>query len=104
MRLGCTVLVCALAFSSVAHAQTDPQALYDRGELRKAAALCEQRIAANPNDVSSLAILASIRAEQDRFDEAMKLAEKAVALAPKSAAAHLALAEVNGQKASNSGP
>lgn len=105
MRLGCTALVCALALSPLAaHAQTDPQVLFDRGALRKAATLCEQKLAANANDAASMALLARIRAEQDRFDEAMKLAEKAVAIAPKSADAHLALSEVNGQRAANSGP
>src|SRR5258706_10014171 len=105
MKLGCLVLAGMLAFApGVARAQSDPKTLFDHGALRKAAAACQQQLATNPGDASSAAILARILAEQGRYDEAMKLAEKAVAAAPKSAEAHYALAEVNGQRASNSGP
>ena len=80
-------------------AAEDAKTLYDRGYLRMAAALCEQRLAANPKDAEAGAFLARIRAEQGEKDQALKLASAAVAADPKSAEAEYALAEYYGREA-----
>lgn len=96
------LFACAL-LPSLAMAQSDPAELYERGSFRRAAAACEQRLAANPNDAKAASVLARIRGEQDRFDEAIALGERAIAAAPNDADAHYALAEAYGQKASSVG-
>ena len=73
--------------------------LMERGQLRRAASVAEGRLQSQPDDVEALRVLATIRARQRRFDEATRLAERAVAAAPRNAAAHYALAEVCGARA-----
>jgi len=82
-----------------ARADDGPLALMERGQLRRAAAVAESRIKTKPEDVEALRVLATIRAQQKRFDEATQLAERAVAAAPKDADAHFALARVAGMHA-----
>ena len=104
MKRSLPVLLSLLALCpALAFAQSDPGVLFERGALRRAETACVHRLAANPNDAAATGVLARIRAEQDRFDEAIKLAQKAVALAPGSADAHYALCEVSGQKAQAGG-
>ena len=87
----------AAAFvSTLARADEGPLALMEHGRLRLAARLAETRIKSKPNDVEALRVLATIRAQQRRFDEATKLAEQAVAAAPNDADAHYALGQVAG--------
>jgi tetratricopeptide (TPR) repeat protein len=97
------VLLLYAAFAAPALAQDDVATLIERGYLRKAETLLAARVAAAPTDGEALARLARIRVEQGNLDEAMKLAERAVAVAPGSADAHYALAEVNGAKAQRVG-
>jgi tetratricopeptide (TPR) repeat protein len=80
-------------------AEDGPMALMERGRVRQAAALAETRLQSRPDDLEGLRVLALIRAQQQRFDEATKLAEAAVALAPKDPDAHMALAQVCGAHA-----
>jgi tetratricopeptide (TPR) repeat protein len=81
------------------HAEDGPATLMEHGRLRQAASLAETRLQSKPDDVEALRVLATIRAQQQRFDEATKLAEKAVAAAPNDADAHYALAQVCGTQA-----
>ena len=76
-----------------AHAN-DPKVLFDRGHLRRAAAECEQRLAANAADAAAGAVLSRIRAEQGDLDGALKLATAAAAADPRNADAPYALAEI----------
>src|SRR5215471_3757057 len=73
--------------------------LMDHGRLRDAAAHAEARINARPDDAEALGVLATIRATERRFDEATRLAERAVEAGPKDPEAHYALAEVCGMEA-----
>jgi tetratricopeptide (TPR) repeat protein len=82
---------------------SDAATLMERGQLRRAEALLAARIARTPDDADALARLAEIRADQKRFDEAIALAERAVAVAPASAASHYALAAATGTKAERAG-
>lgn len=83
----------------VARAADDARALFDHGLLRRAAAVCEQRLAANPRDAGAGALLARVRAEQGDLDGAMKLAQAAVDAAPRDADVQYAFSEVCGRKA-----
>jgi tetratricopeptide (TPR) repeat protein len=89
----------AFTWTSFSWAEDGPALLMERGQLRRAAALAEARIQARPDDAEALRILARIRVQQGRYDEATKLGERAVAAAPGSADAHYALAEVFGVRA-----
>jgi tetratricopeptide (TPR) repeat protein len=94
-------LVLLLAALPVAAASTpdDPKQLFERGFLSRAAALCEQRLAADAHDADAAAVLSRIRSTQGDMNEALKLATAAVAADPKNADAQYALAEVYGRKA-----
>src|SRR5262245_61529872 len=73
--------------------------LMDHGRLRQAASVAQARLATKPDDAEALRVLATIRAAERRFDEAIKLAEKAVTAAPRDPDAHYALAQVCGMEA-----
>ena len=92
-------ILLAVVLAAAPAAAEDAKTLYDRGYLRQAAVLCEQRLAANPKDAEAGAFLARIRAEQGEKDQALKLANAAVAADPKSAEAEYALAEYYGREA-----
>lgn len=92
-------LAVLVLFPALAVAADDAATQLERGYLRRAAALCEQRLAANRGDAAAGAVLARVRAEQGRLDEAIQLATAAVAANPKSADAQYALSEVHGRKA-----
>jgi tetratricopeptide (TPR) repeat protein len=98
------LLSLAAAAPALAGADGDLSTLFDHGALRRASALAEERLAADPADAVALGVLARIRARQARFDEAIALGKRAVKAAPRSATAHYALAEAEGQSAESGGP
>src|SRR5689334_11295670 len=102
MILLMSALLGALALPASADGE-GPRALMERGRMRDAAASAEARLRAAPDDVEALCVLARLRARQQRYDEATKLAEHAVATSPRSADAHYALAEVSGTQAQRAG-
>jgi tetratricopeptide (TPR) repeat protein len=98
-----TVLVLGL-LAGVARAQDDDLTLLlQRGQLRRAAMVAQKRLGTHPDDAVALSVLARVRAEDGRQDEATKLAERAIAAAPNSADAHYALALVCGMHAQRAG-
>lgn len=101
-RLPLAALFAALLAAPVWGAN-DVATLIERGYLREAEAQLAARVAAAPADAEALTRLARIRADQGKGDEALKLAERAVAAAPNSAEAHYALAEACGAKAQKGG-
>ncbi len=92
-----------LLAANSAVATEDVRELFDRGELRRAAAACEQRLAANPADAAAGEVLSRIRGEQRDLDGAVRLATAAAAADPRSADAQYALAEAYGRKAREAG-
>ncbi|TMA30971.1 MAG: hypothetical protein E6J87_16820 [Deltaproteobacteria bacterium] len=80
-------------------APEDARTWFERGYLRRAAAACEQRLAAEPRDAAAGALLSRIRSEQGDWTMAMKLATAAAAADPKSADAQYALAEAYARQA-----
>lgn len=100
MKLWCGVAVLmSVLVAACALAADDPVLLFERGQLRLAGQLCEQRLAANASDVNAKAILARVRAVEGRLDEAVPLAAAAAAAAPSNALAQFAYAEVCAEKA-----
>ncbi len=92
-----------LTFAVPVSASDDAAQLVERGRWRRAEALLVPRTGAASKDAEALALLARVRSAQDRHDDAIALAERAVAAAPASADAHAALASACGDKASADG-
>lgn len=104
MRRVIPILLSPLVLAAgLAQAAEDPAVLLDHGYLRRAGALCEQRLAANPADAEAGAVLSQVRAEQGDLDQALRLATAAVAADSRNADAHCALAQVYGRKAQAAG-
>jgi tetratricopeptide (TPR) repeat protein len=93
----------ALALATAPAAASEVATLIERGQLRRAETLLLPRTGAASRDVEALHQLALIRVEQEREDEAVALAERAVKLAPQDAASHRALAAAIGSKLNRSG-
>jgi tetratricopeptide (TPR) repeat protein len=89
----------ALLLPAQVFAADEALTLMDRGFVRRAGTLCEQRIAKDPKDATATAVLARVRAEQGQLDEAIRLATAAVAADPRNADAQYAVSEVYGAKA-----
>ena len=87
------------AVATVAPGSEDAKTLFDHGLLRRAAAACEQRLAADAQDAQASALLSRIRSVQGKKDEALKLATAAVTADAKSADVQYALAEAYGREA-----
>ncbi|MEQ1833431.1 MAG: tetratricopeptide repeat protein [Candidatus Eisenbacteria bacterium] len=94
---------CGVLAATVAIAAESPRTLFERGEYRRAAEVCEQRLAAEARDVEANTVLSRVRGAQARLDDAIRLAEAAVAAAPRSADAQYALSEAYGRKAQSVG-
>jgi tetratricopeptide (TPR) repeat protein len=101
MALLIALVLCATSLARAA--ADDPKALLERGFLRRAAAQCEQRLAADAHDAEAGAVLSRIRSTQGDMDAALKLATAAVAADPKNADAQYALAECYGRKLRDAG-
>ncbi len=98
-------LALSMCGAACAHADTvaDARLWLERGYMRRALQLCEQTLVATPGEPHATAILARVRAEQGRLDDAQKLVNTAVAAAPRDADVLYALAEVSGQQAQAAG-
>jgi tetratricopeptide (TPR) repeat protein len=93
------VLLGMCLLSTPVLAAEDPNQLVEHGSNRRAVEVCEQRLAANPNDASAKAALARVRAIEGRMDEALTLSAAAAAAAPSDPAVQFAYAEVCAEKA-----
>ena len=94
-------LTAVLFFGAVAAAQT-PDQLIQAGHWKRAYAALQPALAANPSNATLLCQMAQVKRAYGDLDEARRLAEKAVSLAP-TAENHIQLAQVYGdlaQKAS----
>jgi tetratricopeptide (TPR) repeat protein len=97
------LFLCILPLTAASGIEETPRALIERGAWKQARGLLEQRLQANPGDAEALCLMSRVRNAFGDTQEALELAEKAVALDGQSAAAHLQLAEMCGQKAQKSG-
>jgi tetratricopeptide (TPR) repeat protein len=76
-----------------------PAALAKSGHLRRARALAEERLRADPRDAEAHYVLARYRQAAGDLDAALPLAEKACELDPRSADSRYLLAGIYGQQA-----
>lgn len=97
------VLAIMVAVPVFARAADDTALCVERGQFRQAEPLLVARVAKSPIDLEAILLLSQVRREQGRLDDALKLAEHAVVLAPNDAQAHYRLAEVCGLKAQKAG-
>jgi tetratricopeptide (TPR) repeat protein len=102
LSLASLAMLVAFTASTVARAEEGPRECMKLGQLRRAASLAETRLRTKPDDIEALTVLARIRAQQKRFDEAVKLADRAVAAAPNDPDAHYARGMVSGMHAQSS--
>lgn len=98
-----SLIALLLATPVLAQAPSDPTTLVDRGYCRQAEPLLVSRLSLKPADVEALLLLARVRAEQERLDDALKLAEQALAAAPNEARTHYLVSELCGRKAQKVG-
>jgi tetratricopeptide (TPR) repeat protein len=75
------------------------ESLMERGHYKQARAVLEKQLAANAGDADAMMQMALVKLAFHETEPAIKLAEKAVALKPKDARTHSALADCYGQKA-----
>ena len=94
------VLAC-LCLAPVRATDPDIRSLLDGGHFKRARALIEPRVNANPSDAEAAAALARVRAVYGDIDTAQRLAETAVKLRPDVAEYHWQLAQVVGNQAEN---
>jgi len=100
-----TVLLCLLS-AGHAHAldptkpvPADPTALMEAGHWKRARAIIDPRLRANPNDAETLYLEARIKTAFGATTEAIKLAERAFELNKNNVNYHGALAQLYGDKA-----
>ena len=94
------LLFVAAAHADEAAAPRSAHELIEHQHWKQARALLEAQQKEKPEDPSVLTNLSFVRLAFGDLDEAQKLAEKAVELAPDDAAAHEALSEVYGERTS----
>jgi tetratricopeptide (TPR) repeat protein len=94
--------LCLLATAAGAD-QVSPEALIEAGHWKKARALAEERIRANPRDAAACFLMSQVRAAFGDRESPLGLAEQAVALDGGVARYHRQLAEALGVTAQHSG-
>jgi tetratricopeptide (TPR) repeat protein len=93
--------MCAWAADPAKGSLSDPGALMDAGHFKRARALVEPRFKSSPNDAEALYLEARLKAAFGAPDEAIKLAERALALNNRNVYYHGALASLYADKAQN---
>jgi tetratricopeptide (TPR) repeat protein len=90
--------------SAAGAAAPDPdsaEALVDAGHWKRARAIVEPRLAANPRDAQAACLLSRIKVAFGDLDGALKSAQQAVALEDGNSTYHFQLAEVYGEMAAS---
>jgi tetratricopeptide (TPR) repeat protein len=95
----------AALFLAVAGFAVDntPAGLVEAGHYKRAYAVLEKRLAANPKDAEALVLMARVKLAYNDSDTATKLLQQAIALQPNHSWAHLALADAYSRKADSAG-
>ena len=91
-----------LCAASAAAPESDPRSLIADGHWKRARALLEPKVAANPSDAEAAALLSRVRVAFGDFDGAIELAETAVRLNGNMAEYHWVLARACGELARTS--
>jgi tetratricopeptide (TPR) repeat protein len=93
------LLLCVCLGGSALYSQPSPESLLRDGHFKRARAIVEPKLAANPNDPELLYLMAWIKQEWKDLPAAQQLAERAVAADPKNSRYHLRLADAVGEEA-----
>ncbi len=99
-RLIFTLALCALLSVPLNAAEPSTAALIEQGHYRRAQAILTERLKANPNDARSYCKMSKVSEAFQRWDDAIKQAEKAVSLDSKNPEFQAALADAVGSKLS----
>src|SRR3954471_12798010 len=89
-------IVCALAVDA---SSQDLSSLVEAGHFKRAKLLIDARLQKNPKDAEALYASAIIKEKSNDLDDAIALAEQAVAADPNKAVYHAQLGEMYGNKA-----
>jgi tetratricopeptide (TPR) repeat protein len=98
-RLALSLLGVVL-FNFSLQAYPSPAALIEQGHYKRAQAILAERLKANPNDARSICEMSKVSEAFQRWDEAIREAEKAVSLDRQNAEYQAALADAVGSKLS----
>lgn len=93
-----------LAIGSVAGADADPAALLRAGKADEALRTLNASLASQPNDARAYNLLSRVYYQLELWDNAIRMAEKAVALEPQNSSYHLWLGRAMGRKAEDANP
>lgn len=93
-----------LIIAAVAAADTDPTSLLKAGKADEALRVLNASLAKSPNDARSYNLLCRVYYQLELWDNAVRMAEKSVALAPENSSYHQWLGRAMGQKAEVANP
>lgn len=93
-----------LVFCTAAGADADPAALLKTGKADQALHALNTAIAHAPNDARAYNLLCRVYFQLELWDNAVRMAEKALALDPKNSFYHLWLGRAMGRKAEDANP
>lgn len=97
------ILFSVLGFSVAASALPDATALLQSGRANEALELLDAQIRNNPNDARAYNLLCRVYYQIEQWPDAIRAAEKSVALAPQDSEYHQWLARSYGRKAESAG-
>lgn len=97
------MVLCPLQSAASGSPAGNPEALIEAGHWKKARAILEPRVEANPNDAQAAFLLSKVKVAFGDLEGALKLARRAVALDGSKATFHYQLAVVYGEMADRAG-
>jgi tetratricopeptide (TPR) repeat protein len=92
------ILVAAFALAILA-GEPDAKTLFDNGHYKRAREMAEANYRTHPNDARTLYLMALVRHQFGKFDEAARQGETAVRLEPKNSAYHRELGDIYADQA-----
>jgi tetratricopeptide (TPR) repeat protein len=105
LRLRSTVLLSAvLILITVAAANVAPEDLLRAGKANDAQRMLDAAIQQNPNNAEAYNLLCRLYFQLEQWDNAQRMAEKSVDLAPENSSYHLWLGRAAGRKAETANP
>lgn len=98
------LLALLICFAALSRADVNPQELIQQGKADEARRALGAQIQQNPKNAQAYHLFCRLYYQLERWDKALKMAEKAVALEPGNSVYHQWLGRAAGRKAENSNP